>query len=274
MTSRSRDRGYSNSIIGRGRSKTKNRSRISLLTVTVDDTQKKKTTDTTICFIGTYDRNWRKYREAIQKHWHILTTDADLKQVLGERVHLVSRRAPNLGDKLVNSHYIPSRSCTFLTREQLKGFTPCRSCSACPYMQASKEFYDSRGLTKSEIRSALNCKFEAVIYYLKCPCPMIYIGMTTRELRFRVLEHVPNIKNSDHDFQSGCKLTTVARHFRLKHNSNIDLLKVFNIDQVILGIRGGDLERSLLQRECRWIVKLGTLLSLGMNEYMGFAMFL
>ncbi|MEE6525510.1 hypothetical protein FKM82_025572 [Ascaphus truei] len=107
-----------------------------------------------------------------------------------------------------------------------------------------------------------------------CSCPMVYIGMTTRELRFRVLEHVRNIKNSDRDCQCGRKLTTVARHFRAKHNSDDSLLKDFAIDQVSLGNRGGDLEHLLLQRKCRWIVKLGTFLSSGMNEYMGFAMFL
>ncbi|MEE6526032.1 hypothetical protein FKM82_026411 [Ascaphus truei] len=98
--------------------------------------------------------------------------------------------------------------------------------------------------------------------------------MTTREVRFRILEHVRNIKNASKDLQAFKKITSVARHFFEAHVSDFNLLQAFAIERVSLGLRGGDLERALLRRESRWIVQMDSMIPRGLNDYLGFAMFI
>ncbi|MEE6500667.1 hypothetical protein FKM82_003876 [Ascaphus truei] len=97
--------------------------------------------------------------------------------------------------------------------------------------------------------------------------------MTTRDVRFRILEHSRNITNAQRDLDSFKKVTRVARHFLQHHGSDPAVLSAFAFDRVSLGIHGEDLERALLRHECRWIVQLDIMVPSGLNDYLGFAMF-
>ncbi|XP_073424067.1 microtubule-associated serine/threonine-protein kinase 3-like [Dendrobates tinctorius] len=61
----------------------------------------------------------------------------------------------------------------------------------------------------------------------------IYIGMTTREFRIRVCEHVRDIEKAK-EAKDENQLKTLPRHFRAFHNSEVKGLKMFAIDQVSL----------------------------------------
>ncbi|OCT72008.1 hypothetical protein XELAEV_18034989mg [Xenopus laevis] len=61
-------------------------------------------------------------------------------------------------------------------------------------------------------------------------------------------------------------LSTVAKHFRENHNAESNTLSFWAIEQIHLGIRGGDLEQQLLQRESYWIFNLNTVFPYGINE--------
>ncbi|MEE6515693.1 hypothetical protein FKM82_024662 [Ascaphus truei] len=198
----------------------------------------------------------------------------DLQQKLGPKVELTSRRSPNLKDKLVHSHYSISSTTTFLSTFDKKGFFRCGGCPACKFTKPTSTFKDSKGTKEFTIKQFLNCRSKGVIYCLTCPCNKIYVGMTTREVRFRIMEHSRNIKTAHRDLESLKKITMVAKHFLQEHNADNSLLSAFAIERVSLGIRGGDLERTLLQHECRWIVMLGSMLPNGLNDYLGFSMFL
>ncbi|XP_075442459.1 uncharacterized protein LOC142487291 [Ascaphus truei] len=269
MRERFTQTGYSNRCVEKGYRKALNTPRETLLCP-----KAKINSDHQIRFIGTYNKQWHQLRQTLQSHWKILMTGPDLKRILGDKITMKSRKSPNLRDKLVTSHFVPTTNETFLSTVKKKGFFKCKNCSACRYMCQTDVFTDFNKTKKFKIKDCLECKSKGVIYCIMCPCGLPYIGMITRELRFRILEHVRNIKNASKDLQAFKKITSVARHFHLTHASDFTLLQAFAIEKVSLGLRGGDLERALLRRESRWIVQMDSMMPRGLNDYLGFSMFL
>ncbi|XP_069816651.1 vomeronasal type-2 receptor 1-like [Dendropsophus ebraccatus] len=136
----------------------------------------------------------------------------------------------------------------------------------------------SRETKKYKIVHHITCTTERVIYQASCPCGLMYIGMTSRQLKTRTLEHVRDIKRTKQMNTSNIweveQLKPIPRHFLTEHNSDHRGLKVRGIDQINLGIRGGDVTRRLLQVESKWMTVLNTVQPGGLNERLSFACFL
>ncbi|OCT77575.1 hypothetical protein XELAEV_18028667mg [Xenopus laevis] len=84
------------------------------------------------------------------------------------------------------------------------------------------------------------CKTCCVIYVLKCPCGMLYVGKTIRPVNVRI-----------------------KGHFRWKV-----------LETVPKPTRGGDHHTILLQREARWIRRLDSTDPKGLNEQYNLSCFL
>lgn len=86
-----------------------------------------------------------------------------------------------------------------------------------------------------------------------------FIGMTTRELRIRIQEHLKDIwaasRMDAHDLFRLNKLKPVPKHFYGYHSDRWQDVRVCRIDRVSLGSRGGNLSKHLEQVECKWIVQ-------------------
>lgn len=93
------------------------------------------------------------------------------------------------------------------------------------------------------LRVGSHVKF--VVYLLKCPCGVCYVGRTKRELKIRVSEHKSSIRNRD-------EKSSVARHFNTAGH-DVCSLRFQGIEEVRPVKRGRDRERRLLQREAFWI---------------------
>ncbi|CAJ0945431.1 unnamed protein product, partial [Ranitomeya imitator] len=119
----------------------------------------------------------------------------------------------------------------------------------------------------------ITCNTEAIVYYAQCPCDRIYIGMTTRAFKVRVQEHVRDIRNSA-TCSEPLLLKSIPRHFFDVHHSDPRGLRFCGIDHVYMGIRGGNTKQKLFQKETRWMVTLGTLSPMGLNEAISFKSFL
>ncbi len=89
-------------------------------------------------------------------------------------------------------------------------------------------------------------------------CNKQYVGKTSRSIRTRIIEQMRSIRRKDIK-------SLVASHFNeASHSiSDLDFTVIEHISQLR---RGGDMERRLLQRECKWIFDLRSLYPLGMNE--------
>ncbi|OCT87563.1 hypothetical protein XELAEV_18021259mg, partial [Xenopus laevis] len=109
--------------------------------------------------------------------------------------------------------------------------------------------------TPVKLNHFATCDTSYVIYMLKCPCGLAYIGQTIRAVKTRIKEHKGSIRN----FKKGAANdTTVSRHFNVANHNQSQLrwaiLEVVNPMQ-----RGGNLRKKLSQREAYWIKKLDTL---------------
>lgn len=153
------------------------------------------------------------------------------------------------------------------------GCKPCGSCVACQNIETTSVFWNSGKTQDFRITHSITCTTKGAVYFAICPCGLIYIGLTSRELRRRVREQVLGIINS-HNEADISRLTPIARHFKATHGSDPRGLRVWGIDRILPNNRGGDIKKPLAQREAKWIHVLNTLTPYGLNDHLSFAPFL
>lgn len=66
----------------------------------------------------------------------------------------------------------------------------------------------------------------------------------------------------------------MARHIRDHHQGNEKVLKFWGIKQIKLGRRKGNLDKTLLKEEAKWIYRLNYLSPNGLNEGFTFTPFI
>ncbi len=134
----------------------------------------------------------------------------------------------------------------------------CGNCVQCAFTHKCNSFSHPRTGRNISIRGTITCASTHVIYLIRCPCGLAYVGKTSRQLRTRISEHRSNIRTGD-------MRSPIASHFR-QVGHNVSVLQYIGIEKVIKPSRGGDYEKKLLQRECFWIYTLNTLSPSGLNE--------
>ncbi|CAJ0968644.1 unnamed protein product [Ranitomeya imitator] len=271
LTANLKNRGYNRKVIRAGYRRAKFSSREQLLSCskrqTAQDTQ-------AVRLITGFNSQWREIMQVLGKHWAVLRADDDLASCIPKHPSVTWRRSKNLKDILTKSHYVAPQVQHFSNRAGPKwGSFQCGDCSACKFMDRAFVFNKSDNSRSFTITHNINCKTDNVIYFAYCPCGLIYIGMTTRQLRVRILEHVRDIRNGA-SIEEMDLLKTIPKHFRQCHHSNPNALRVKAIDRVQLGIRGGDYKKELLKKESKWMVVLDTIAPRGLNEYVSFKPFL
>ncbi|XP_077112960.1 uncharacterized protein LOC143768157 [Ranitomeya variabilis] len=180
LTRRFTERGYSKRMIKRGYLRAAKTSRNQLL---YKDSSMAKAQDPPeqVRFISTYNNKWNELKEIVLKHWKVLQADSTLRHCLPDRPSFVAKRSSNLKDTLVHSHYERKKNKKNMGRF---GFFPCGFCKGCFNHTKATKFCNFDGSKQYDIRQHLNCSSEGVIYHAQCPCGKVYIGMTTRELKY------------------------------------------------------------------------------------------
>ena len=204
----------------------------------------------------------------INDHWHIISTDPELKGHMSNPPRVVYKRPPNLRSMLVRSDCPPdpASSSQSIFSPVEPGNYKCNNCQQCHFTRKTQQFYHPHTGKAFNVRGIILCKTTNVIYMLKCPCGLAYIGKTSRALKTRISEHRSNIRNHD-------KKSPVAVHFStLKHS--VSTLSYVALEHVQLPRRGGDINSLLLKRELYWIYSLNTLSPNGLNEEMDIRPFL
>lgn len=128
-----------------------------------------------------------------QIHWPILRSDPLLETYLPANPAVTARRARNLRDHLVRSHYqgTTNPSEMFGSKGNKWGCTPCGKC--IPNVERATKFCDSEKKKIYKITQSNTWTTKAVIYYATYPCGNIYVGLTNRAFKICVREHVRNI---------------------------------------------------------------------------------
>lgn len=112
-------------------------------------------------------------------------------------------------------------------------------------------FKHSRSGKTFSIKGKITYNTNNVIYLLKCPCGLAYVGKTSRALKIRISEHRSNIRNKETKSPMAIHFTE-ARH-------NVSALKYCGIEHVKPTSRGGDINSAILKREAFWIYTWDTL---------------
>ncbi|CAJ0934161.1 unnamed protein product [Ranitomeya imitator] len=188
-------RGYSRRSIRRGFERARKTPRRDLM-YPKNNKRDTPTEGDRVRFITTYNHEWPKMREILKKHWPVLLTEPALASVLGDFPSMTARRSPNLANHLVRSHYVPPPTNPFGTRGPMLSSFKCGHCVACANITRTSTFTSSDGLKTYDIRQHITCGTSNVIYYATCGCSLIYVGLTSREFRTRVREHVRDIRNA------------------------------------------------------------------------------
>ncbi|KAM4050243.1 uncharacterized protein ACNLHF_014747 isoform 1-T1 [Anomaloglossus baeobatrachus] len=222
MRDRFRARGYSTRSIKKAYKRARSTPRDQLLLRFNPNTT--RCTEPKIRFVSSFNRQWEHIRGILSKHWPVLQTEPVLRNTLPDRPLMTARRGRSLRDMLVHSHYSRPNKLPFSTGRPLVGSFPCGSCIACRHgnIVRATSFTSSSGARTFDIRHYISCNSTGIIYYATCNCNLIYVGLTSRELKVRTREHVRDIiaakqvKLEDVD-----TLKTIPRHFRVHHRSEV-----------------------------------------------------
>lgn len=169
-------------------------------------------------------------------------------------------RSPNLRDKLVRADLGPNKVTIqqTISGSQNPGTFPCLSCAQCNNVQKGCEFSHPRTSKKYNIQGHFNRNSSYVIYLIKCPCGLGYVGETTQWIKDRISQHKYTIRNNKLDLP-------IPSHFAL-HRHSLSQWKFQIIDWIPPPRRGGDRIKILKSCEIQWIFRLETLHPRGLNR--------
>jgi hypothetical protein len=140
----------------------------------------------------------------------------------------------------VKSDYTPEKRETFLDKVP-EGNYKGGQCAQCSFTYKCNSFTQPLTGQRFKIKCLVTCMSTNVIYMLKCPCGLSYIGKTRRSLMTWISEHRSNIR-------TGEAKNLVAAHF-VQAGHPINSQRYIGIEMVKRSCRGGDIEMKLLQRE-------------------------
>lgn len=253
MTNLFRERGYPSRVIQGHRDKVEHMDRTGLLLKKTSTRQNKR-----VPFVTTYTDYSRSISKIVNTHWPMIR--ASYPQVKDfESPPLFSyRRKRNLKDVLVKNDIGRTIRDTqsYLTTRKFGTF-PCLGCVNCRLIQKGDTFNHPTTGHEYRITQFFTCDSDWVVYLLKCPCDLLYVGETTCTLKVRLNGHRHAIRKKRMDLP-------VSRHFIEAGHSEWDL-KVRIIDRVPNPPRGGNRIGLLKRCELKWIYMLGTLHPGGLN---------
>lgn len=87
---------------------------------------------------------------------------------------------------------------------------------------------------------------------MNCRCGAFYIGKTKGEFGQRI---------GDHTYYSagGKVIMSITKHIGLYHKYHTEIVSIFILEVIPLGLRGGNWDQLILQRETLWIKHLNAL---------------
>ncbi|CAJ0956844.1 unnamed protein product [Ranitomeya imitator] len=171
MTTKFLKRGYPSAILARSRDPPPQIAR--------------RNTEKRIPFMHAYHPFSFILHKTIRRHWHLLSTAHPDIPEFKEPFLPCFRRPPNLRDNLVKADIGPKdpRRQIFLSRPKTGTF-PCLHCAQCNNIQKGNTFQHPRSGKTFHIKNFFTCDSTYVVYLIKCPCGLLYIGETTQPISF------------------------------------------------------------------------------------------
>ena len=178
-------------------------------------------------FITTFNPSLPHISHIIKKHFNLLLSSNQCKNVFQHLPVVAFRRSPNLRDLLVTVK-LPSNSAN--PQLSFGSFRCGKNFATCPYIPHGLTSYTffSTGETRP-IKSNLTCETKNLIYMIQCNrCNLQYIGETKRRLKDRFNEHRRTIDNPNNK----SKPTTAAEHFLSSPNHTANDMLLIPIEKI------------------------------------------
>ncbi|CAJ0937340.1 unnamed protein product [Ranitomeya imitator] len=135
-----------------------------------------------IPFVSTFHPFSGLVQSTIRRHWNILTKS--YPNIAEFRLPFLScyKRARNLKDRLVKADIGPS---TLIPKQaflhtQRRGTFPCLNCLQCSNVQKGPSVFHPQTGRAIPIKGFYTCESTFVVYLIKCPCGLAYVGETTQ----------------------------------------------------------------------------------------------
>ena len=210
---------------------------------------REKRKNSRVPFVVTYHPDGPNFAQIIRKHWGIIESVDEVKQVLGDMPMVAFRRPKNIRDHLVRAKINTNRTKHPGTSKC--GHGGCRICR--DHMPETNTFTSTVTGITYKIHQKLNCNSKNVIYLLTCKtCGIQYVGETRTRFRERMNNHKSAINNAYDN--------SVARHFNSPGHTLLSL-EMLPIDH---NPHWTDYERAT--KEKFWMRQLCTLPGQGLND--------
>lgn len=182
MRQRFLDQGYASNVINEAYNMVLHKPRSELL-----QKSQKKNKEFSVTCATTFSPKSSMLKNTVLKHWHLLSSDPALGSKFKDPPLFVYKRAFNLHNKLVRASFStgPTQSLLAPIRD---GNYPCGNCAQCHYTSKAFNFGHPSG-KRYPIKGIITCNTKNVIYILKCPCDLLYVGKTSRSLKIRISKH-------------------------------------------------------------------------------------
>lgn len=220
----------------------------------------------------------RLLRESMKKHWAAVASDPILKRIFPNPPGIIFKKGRPISNWVVKGDINPREpkkdsQTRFGTSKS--GTFACLNCCHCSGIIKGCHIQHPTLGTKIPLKGYFTCNSSGVIYVLKCPCGLAYVGQTSRKIKLRLTEHKSvirsflrnpcNSKGQTKDDKFKQKETSLARHFATSKHQVSDV-KWMVLEEVWGCNSDADLKKRLLAREVYWIHSLNTLQPTGLNE--------
>lgn len=220
-----------------------------------ENTNKKEKNKKRIAFVRNHHPLNNKVDRIIKKHWSILNRSFPEVEEFKTPPLMCNKCTRNLRDQSVRadlgSDYQSPRHRLLSTKKA--GTYPC--CAQCTNVIKGDTFYHPHTGRAFKMKGYHLCVYN-VIYSIKCPCGLLYVGETSQQVKARISKHKSAMRTNN-------LLLPIPFHF---HKQGHSVITFQIIEQVTLNGRGGDIKKLLWKREAFWIHKRCTLEAKGLNR--------
>ncbi|CAJ0916116.1 unnamed protein product [Ranitomeya imitator] len=165
-------------------------------------------------FVHDHHPSMNKVHNLIHKHWPLLTKAYPNISIFKNPPLMCLRRPQNIKDKVVRADigHNNKTSTRTLTGLHRTGTFPCLNCMSCSNIIKGNEVVHPRTGKSYPIKDFFTCETNFVVYIIKCPCGLLYVGETTQAIRDRISGHKSTIRCEFQEFQE-----RTQRHMEVFH---------------------------------------------------------
>lgn len=249
---RYQDRGYPKEVVNAAVNRARGIPRQTLLEYSVKKDKSRHV------FVSTFSTSSGSIRRSIRNRWELLQNESDFTGMFNDKPLFAYKRSQNLKELI-------SKVSSSTDIQKHKGTRQCLNCINCNNVIGGNKLQHPQTGESISLQHSADCNTKNVVYAIKCPCGLLYVGKTERKLKIRITEHKSTIRNNNPN-------SSLAVHWNTARHTIAQIR--FQVIEEVLPKSGRDLSCTLLRREAFWIKRLDTQSPKGINDKLDLSCFL